>query len=73
MSLASDYAAAQATQAANQVTVNVTEPPKLVGANATFSVTKAGNMLVTPTGSGVTEAPPAAALAVAAWITATFG
>lgn len=73
MSLASAYAATQAAAAVGQVNANVGEPPPLVGANATFSVTPAGNMLVTKTGSGPAEAPPAAALAVAAWITQTFG
>jgi hypothetical protein len=73
MSLASVYAASQTTQTSNQATTDATVPAPLVGANATFSVTKAGNMLVTPTGPGINEASPAAALAVASWINATFG
>lgn len=73
MSLASDYAAAQAQVAADQVTANVAEPPQLFGPNATFSVTVQGNMLVVRTNTGPTEVPPESALALAAWITATFG
>jgi hypothetical protein len=73
MSRASDYAATQATAAAGQVTANVGEPTPLVGPKATFSVTKEGNLLVTPTGGGPNEASPAAALALAAWITLNFG
>ena len=73
MSLASDYAATQATAASGQVTANAAAPPPLVGANATFSVTPAGNLLVTRTTNNPAEASPAAALAVRDWITATFG
>ena len=73
MSLASDYAASQATAAAGQVTANTGVPAPLVGANATFSVTPQGNLLVTRTSTNPSEATPAAALALRDWITTTFG
>jgi len=73
MSRASDFAATQAAAAAQQVTANQAEPPKLEGPKATFVVTDEGNLRVIPKSS--TEdmvAPPAAALAIADWINATF-
>lgn len=73
MSLASEYAAALAVVAADKATTKDTEPPALAESNVRFSVTDEGDMLVSPTGSGAPVVTPARALAVAAWITATFG
>lgn len=73
MSLASDYAALQTTQAADQATLDATVPAPLVGPSATFSVTKEGNLRVVNTSRmDVIEASPLAAKAVADWIYATF-
>lgn len=73
MSLASVYAAAQVTAAADVVTANEKVPPAFVGPNGRAEVTMSGGMRVVPTGTGTLELPPAAALAFAAWITTTFG
>ena len=73
MSIASDYAAAQAIQTTDQAAVDATAPAPLVGPNATFSVTKTGTLLVTKTGrADVIEATAAQAKAVADWIYANF-
>lgn len=74
MSIASDYAAAQATADADKVTANQTVPAPFVGPNGSLSVTPDGNLLVTPASAGSNlTLPPDAALAAAAWIVATFG
>jgi hypothetical protein len=72
MSLASVYAASQTSAATDQATANAGVPAPLVGAHATFSVTPAGNMLITKTDTAPAEATPAQAIAVANWINATF-
>lgn len=72
MSLASDYAAANAAAAVEQATVTASVPPAFVGPNGRADVTAAGNLKITPAG-GNFEIPPAGALAFAAWLTATFG
>ena len=73
MSLASDYAALQSGAAAGQVTANEGVPAPFVGPNGRAEVTTAGGLRLVPTTSGLFEIPAAAALAFAAWITATFG
>jgi hypothetical protein len=72
MSLASDYAATQATAAADLVNANASAPPSFVGPNGRAEVTNTGNLRVIPTTQGNLEIPPAAALALAQWITDTF-
>lgn len=72
MSVARDYATRQAAAAAQQVMANESEPPKLEGPNGTLVVTAEGNLRVVPKGNSF-EAPPQVALAIAQWITATFG
>lgn len=72
MSLASDYAAAQVVASADQATVTAGVPAPFVGPNGRADVTQAGNMKITPSGSNF-EILPAAALAFADWINATFG
>jgi len=73
MSLASDYAATQATAASGQATANATVPPPFVGPNGRAEVTSGGNLRLVPTTGGNFEIPPAGALAFAAWIESTFG
>lgn len=72
MSLASDYAAAQAVADADQATVTAAVPAPFVGPNGRADVTVSGNLKITPAG-GDFEIAPAAALAFAAWINTTFG
>lgn len=74
MSLASDYAAAQVVVAADQVTANASVPPSFSGPNGSLTVTKDGQLSIVPASAGSNlTLPPAAALAAAAWIIATFG
>jgi hypothetical protein len=74
MSLASAFAATQATAGSDQVAADAAKPPSFAGPNGTAEVTKTGNLRMTPgPGVGVFEIPPAAALAFAAWIVETFG
>lgn len=73
MSLASDYAATQASADATKVTANQAAPPMLDGPNATLSVTPDGQCLITPkSNTNPVTIPPAQAVAVANWILATF-
>jgi hypothetical protein len=72
MSLAGDYAAAQAAAAADQVNANASAPPPFVGPNGRAEVTTTGGMRLVPTSTTGFEIPGAGALAFAAWITATF-
>lgn len=73
MSIASEYAARQAVAAADLVTANQSEPPKLEGPNAIISVDADGNCRITPKGNpSVVIVPPLQAIAVANWIIATF-
>lgn len=73
MSLASDYAAAQAASIAEQATITAAVPASFVGPNGRADVTTTGKMHLTQTTSGDFELSAAAALAFAAWINATFG
>ncbi len=74
MSLASDYAAIQATAAQDQVNANAAVPPSFTGPNGSLTVTKDGNLLIVPAAAGSNlTLPPAAALAAALWINQTFG
>lgn len=74
MSLASNYAATQTAAAAGQVTANEAAPAPFVGPNGRAEVTASGGLRLVPTaGASVLEIPAAGALAMAAWITATFG
>jgi hypothetical protein len=73
MSLASAYAALQAAAATEQVDANVAVPAPFVGPNGRAEVTVSGGMRLVPNSSGPMEVPAAGALAMAAWITATFG
>lgn len=74
MSLASDYAARQSTVEAQKVTANESAPAKLEGPNATLSVDVNGDLMIVPkTTASQLTIPAAQALAVAQWITATFG
>jgi hypothetical protein len=73
MSLASDYAAAQAAAAADQVTANASAPPPFSGPNGRAEVTTTGGLRLVPTGTTPFEIPAAGALAFATWLTATFG
>jgi hypothetical protein len=73
MSLASVYAASQASAAAGQVTANEAVPPPFIGPNGRAEVTASGGMRLVPNSTGLMEVPAASALAMAAWITATFG
>jgi len=73
MSLASAYAAACAADTAGRAVTTANQPPSFVGPNGTASVTPSGGIKLTQTASGDFEVPAAAALAFAAWITATFG
>jgi hypothetical protein len=73
MSLASDYAAAQAVATADQATVTASVPAPFVGPNGRAEVTPTGNLRLVPTTTGEFQIPAAAALAFAAWVTATFG
>lgn len=75
MSLASDYAATQATAANGQATANAAVPAPFVGpggGRAEVSVT-GGLRLVPGTGTSSLDITSAAALALRDWITATFG
>lgn len=72
MSLASDYAAAQAAIIANQATVTAAAPPSFIGPNGRAEVTSKGNLHFVQTASGDLELPAAAALIFADWINATF-
>jgi len=72
MSLASDYAASQATAAADQVTANASVPAPFVGPNGRAEVTASGGMRLVPTGTSPFEIPAAGAVAFATWITDTF-
>jgi hypothetical protein len=74
MSLASDYAAQQATVASELVTANAGRPAPFVGPNGSAEVTTTGNLRLVPGPSfNNIEIPPANALLLAAWINATFG
>jgi hypothetical protein len=74
MSLASDYAATQATAASGVVTANAAIPAPFVGPNGRAEVTATGNLRIVRTSSQDNiEIPPAGALAFRDWITATFG
>lgn len=76
MSLASDYAARASTAATSVTTASATVPPPLIGPGGVVraEVTPAGFMRLLPGQGGVPiELPPAAALALRDWITATFG
>lgn len=75
MSLASDYAATQATAASEQATANAAVPAPFVGPNGgRAEVTPTGGLLLVPgTGTSALEITAAAALALRDWITATFG
>lgn len=72
MSLASDYAALQASAAAGLVTANVAVPTPFTGPNGRAEVTTTGGLRLVKTTSGDFEITSGAALAFAAWITATF-
>lgn len=73
MSLATDYAARQQAAADGQVAANQSEPPKLDGPNGSLVVDATGNLRVVPRGTGGFIVTPQVALAMAAWINATFG
>lgn len=75
MSLASDYAATQATVATEQVTANASAPSPFIGpGGGRGEVTNTGGLRLTP-GTGVSslELTASAALSLRDWITATFG
>ena len=73
MSLASDYAAACAADKAAQAITTAAVPAPFVGPNGRAEVTPTGDLHLIQTVSGDFQIPGAAALAFAAWITATFG
>jgi hypothetical protein len=73
MSLASDYAALQATAASDLVTANQGQPPAFTGPNGHAEVTVTGGLRLVPGPGGNFEISSVAALAFAAWIVATFG
>ncbi len=75
MSLASVYAATQASAAADVVTANASAPTPFVGPNGRAEVTTTGSLRLVPTVSGnsVIEISAANALLLAAWLTETFG
>lgn len=73
MSLASVYAASQATAAAQQVNANESAPPPFIGPNGRAEVTLEGRLRLVQTTTGEFTIPAAGALAFAAWLTDTFG
>jgi hypothetical protein len=73
MSLASVYAASQASADATKATATASVPAAFVGPNGRADVTPEGNMRLTQTTSGSFDIPAAGALAFRDWITTTFG
>jgi hypothetical protein len=73
MSLASDYAAAVATAAAEVVSASVTVPAPFVGPNGRLEVTPTGGLRAVPgPGAGSVDVPLAAIPSIITWLTATF-